>query len=358
MKTHTTILLLILATPVLRGDGCSPAVDDPGFELWCGESLCAWTVEAGAVARVPTWHPADFGVELVGNDARISQLLARRVDCLGVRTLADVGEGASLELAIDFYDDGTIDHRQPILGDAWALSSFAITPPERYEGARVMVLKAGTGRAVLAELAVSERGRSACTAAPVEVREGALGMSCARDSSCTSGFCEPGLALPEGRAPAKVCAACRETVECGSWRVCGLVTDTDRLPHKACVPRAADPLGAACATDEECASGVCCGGTCSTCCAGGPGCASGETCANGLAPADQLMSGMPDPAWRCDPGQRLRDSGEPCTDVSDCRSQTCTSTRALGFCWGNGRDCIEGDGCDVCVVTARPGVCQ
>ena len=46
----------------------------PGFDLWCGDELCAWKLERGEVKRVATWHEADAGVELVGSDAAIEQL--------------------------------------------------------------------------------------------------------------------------------------------------------------------------------------------------------------------------------------------------------------------------------------------
>ena len=36
-----------------------------GFDAWCGDRLCHWTLEKGEIRRVSTWHAGDDGVELV-----------------------------------------------------------------------------------------------------------------------------------------------------------------------------------------------------------------------------------------------------------------------------------------------------
>jgi hypothetical protein len=361
MNARRALLLLLLTTPILRADSCGPVIADPGFELWCAESLCSWRVDTGQIQRAPTWHRADFGVELIDPDTQISQPFQGGVACLAVKTLADVEENASLELLIDFHDDGVIDHRQPIVGRRWARSEFLITPPAWYERARVLVRKAGTGRAVLAELGVSQEAAASCTAAPVAIRDAALGLPCEADSECRQRHCAPSIPRQTESALGKVCGACASDEHCGPQEVCGLTTASPHLPYAACTPPGRDPLGAACRTDRECKSGICCSGVCSTCCPDARGgCGATETCDNGQ-PVSLLFPFGINLAWRCSPDSGKRTAGEPCVGVDDCASGSCSSTIALGFCPFNGRDCVEHESCggsECAHRAATPGTCR
>ena len=68
------LTLLLLAATQLGATDCGEVLRDPGFDLWCGEDLCSWKVVRGDAKRVDTWHDGDSGVELIGNDAAISQV--------------------------------------------------------------------------------------------------------------------------------------------------------------------------------------------------------------------------------------------------------------------------------------------
>src|SRR5829696_1451557 len=70
----TSSIVIVAALSQLGSTDCGHAIRDDGFDLWCGEQLCAWKLERGAVKRVPSWNEGDAAVELVGDDVAIQQL--------------------------------------------------------------------------------------------------------------------------------------------------------------------------------------------------------------------------------------------------------------------------------------------
>ena len=66
---------LVLVLTALALTACEPTelFSNSQFDAWCGDKPCGWEVD-GEVARVGTWHPNDYAVELVSDDARIHQL--------------------------------------------------------------------------------------------------------------------------------------------------------------------------------------------------------------------------------------------------------------------------------------------
>src|SRR3954453_22127790 len=74
MRATRLMMTLAIASQVGAGECGNGILRDPGFDLWCGDSLCAWKLERGDVKRVATWHEGDAGVELVGEDVAIEQL--------------------------------------------------------------------------------------------------------------------------------------------------------------------------------------------------------------------------------------------------------------------------------------------
>ena len=68
----------------------------------------------------------------------------------------------------------------------------------------------------------------------------------------------------------------------GDFQVCGLESRVESFlgPYRSCVAAASHGLGELCAGDDECATGVCCGGRCADCCtADDRGCSDGSACA-------------------------------------------------------------------------------
>src|SRR5215468_1920822 len=73
-RAASTAAIAVAAAGQLGATDCGGGITrDPGFDLWCGDVLCAWKIERGEVLRVPTWNEGDAGVELVGPDAAIEQ---------------------------------------------------------------------------------------------------------------------------------------------------------------------------------------------------------------------------------------------------------------------------------------------
>ncbi len=259
-------------------------LDDATFHAWCGDALCAWTVEAGSVRKAPTWHPKDYGVELVDTPTVISQhvkagttgLDQTPAKCIEFTTVADVDPSAQVTIGMDFDDDGTIDDEQPIAATGFHVAATHVTAPPAYDGLRIVIAKKGVGRAVLAEIrAVAKDGQDACTAPPVEVAGVPLGVPCTRDSECRSNVCCEGT-----------CGEC-----------CGKVVSQSPLPGG----------GSLVTSDGVCTNGAKCTAT-------------------------KDANGVQDRRFQCGGGAHDRPPGADCYGGSDCASGSCdgASAKAIG----------------------------
>lgn len=158
-----------IALFAMAGCGDGDLVTNPNVQRWCDERPCGWAVE-GEIERVGTWHTHDFGVSLVSDDARLSQLNATASShggarCFEFTMVADVDAEALVYLELDFYDDGAVDFSQRLPPSEFELLRFLITAPLTYEKVRFILRKTGPGRAVLAEL--SAQTSYDCSAPPV-----------------------------------------------------------------------------------------------------------------------------------------------------------------------------------------------
>jgi len=339
MRLRFTIPLLLLATTQLGASDCGSVIRDAGFDLWCGDDLCSWKVLRGEARRATTWHDGDAGVELIGDDAAIAQLSpVEHTDgtCLRFELVADVSVDAEARLGIDVYGDGTIELDERLPTSSWQPLAYKIRIKAPFSGVRFELSKRGPGTAVFAQIgaftATDCDGLSELDGGPAPV-----GARCLVDGDCDSGLCR---LVPEPAAlfgAAQRCTACDPELAaaaCAAGEVCG--RGRPRSPILGvpieCVAPAGDPLGAQCLADDECASGVCAEGTCSTC---RTSCASGETCG---------------PAWPygprvCAPGGGLRLAGEPCATAADCASGRCAGDERRAC--DDGRPCVTDANCPV-----------
>src|SRR5690348_4593109 len=105
-------IVVVAALSQLGASDCGQAIRDDGFDLWCGEDLCAWKIERGAVKRVPSWNEGDSAVELIGGDAAIEQLSPFNVSdgsCLVFDLVANVEDNAEVSVNVDVQGDGTVE---------------------------------------------------------------------------------------------------------------------------------------------------------------------------------------------------------------------------------------------------------
>jgi hypothetical protein len=150
----TASLAAVLATQLGATD-CGEIIDDPGFDLWCGDQLCVWKIEAGDARQVPTWHRRDDGVSLIGDPAAISQdtpVNSFDGTCIRFEMLADVEETAEVTLELDIWSDGTVEHVERVPTSHWKKVSFLLAVKAPYDGIRFRLQKRGPGRAVLADI--------------------------------------------------------------------------------------------------------------------------------------------------------------------------------------------------------------
>ena len=344
------VAMLLAAVPFLMGSECEkPLVKDSGFDLWCGDTLCAWQVDEPAVAKVPTWHERDYGVELQGAEVRISQQLpftSDDVSCLHFDLLTDIDDPVSVVLELDFDDNGSVEHRETIPNGPWLPTTYRITPPSYFRSLRIAIAKHGEGHAVLAQIRVS--GSSDCTAPPLGTLSRPVGATCESELQCAQGHClSRALAeelLPDPSKPRLACEACGGDSDCSAGNVCGLGWNPLMLePFAACSPVGGSGLGDRCRVAGECATGVCCGGVCSACCLdGGPGCPAGASCVERARDPNRLPWRA---AWQCSPGAQGGAAGSTCLSEGDCASGACLGGAAFSVCGLDGRHCVVSADC-------------
>jgi len=350
MRAFSTFVLLVAAASQMgaTGGGCDhPIIRDPGFDLWCGDSLCTWKVVAGEIKKAPTWHSKDAGVEFLGAEAIIEQ--TSPVDsgdghCIKFDLVANVEDTAEVKLEVDVYADGSIDYDSPIPTSAWKPLTYLLRLDGDYRGVRFQLSKHGNGTATLAQIAAyivpaqDCEGFDAVTVAPAPI-----GSRCDGDDDCESGLCR---VVPDPSSlfgASSACVGCDPTAAaCGAGEVCGIFEPSSfvRTMVPACVPDAGDATGERCRLDTECASGICSGGVCSTCDANRP-CTDG-TCRLAYVNGPTMCSG----------GAR----GEPCAIDTDCTSARCEGDPRKQC--EDGRSCGSPETCPVVDdETLEPGAC-
>lgn len=245
--------------------GCEEEVEDPSFQAWCGDTLCAWDVEAGRIARVGTWHPSDYGVDLLDAPTILSQVTGKPTSelldaealavapedvetvcgefaglylpdtndclwqvstagngCMRFEVTADVEDTAQVQIEVDYGADGTVDHTQPMVASRWEPVSFLTSLPTWPGLVRYRIHKRGEGRAVIAHFGV--RLATECVD-PVTVDERPLGVACETGSQCASDVCT-------SIASWQACSECADDASCGAAETCQVVLD-DAHPNGA-----------------------------------------------------------------------------------------------------------------------------
>jgi len=368
-----TALLALAALVFLRGNGCGPdLLDNPSFDLWCGEEMCSWRVDSGAVQRVPTWHKKDYGVALIDDGTQISQLAnlgEGRPGCFEFELMVDIDDNAEVIIEMDFQDDGTSEYSHPIPSYDWTPVLYKITPPSWYSSVRFIIRKLGGGHAVLAQ--IRARAGGGCLDDPLELSDRPSGAPCERGDQCRSDLCA-GFehAFEYYFAAGDSCAGCQSSTDCEPGQACGAEPSEESQfgALYECGPAGRHVLGERCITDEECASGICCDNVCSQCCEDGD-CADGRTC--GLRDWQELGDSYQVLALphQCDPAAGTGEIGAPCLFDEDCASGTCGGEDELCLCAFEGWLC-EARACeaicfeeDVCNERRLPlgkkgGICE
>jgi hypothetical protein len=196
-QLHALCLAGLLAA--CSAESKSP-ITNPILERWCDDHPCGWDVE-GKAKRVGTWHPDDYAIELIDDDASISQLRpelnATLATCFVFSLMAHVEKDAHALLELDFLDDGEVDFSAKIPTSDWDVHRFEITTPTWYEGVRFRVQKDGPGEVIVAELNVHLE-KLGCPATPLPLNDRPAGAKCKNAEECGSGSCampEPSLSM-------------------------------------------------------------------------------------------------------------------------------------------------------------------
>jgi hypothetical protein len=383
-RIHLRILLMGLALFILLGadtgdtgddesssSGCggepTPLLNDPSFDLWCGDELCSWQVDEGSIQQVPTWHSGDHGVGMMSDPTLISQFSQGSdddTDCIWFTLMVDSEPGIDVQLEMDFQDDGLLEYAHTIPSTDWTTFSYYIRPPEHFDSIRFQIRKTGTGQATLAQIAADRADEDLCESRqPLVYEDLPLGATCWEGDECASGTCQATPLLSSSFDSDTTRSSCGECSagSCGEGQVCGLAFTEQGAPYSACMQPDTKLLGEACMAGNECASDVCCEGRCSECCTDGQ-CDDGESCERRWSEGDAHTRMMP---WMCDPDERDRAGGEACMGASDCASTLCDGQSQLRLCDAGGNpcetdaDCPGYDGDEGRCVTLGPygGMC-
>ena len=324
---HFAFLVIVAATSQLGASDCggSPIITDPGFDLWCGDSLCAWHIDRGDVTKASTWHSEDAGVSLLGNDTAISQLSQTTATCIEFSFIANIDAQVEVRLEADVFADGTYDYSERMPTARWLPLTYRMRFSKAPDGVRFRFSKRGAGAAVLAQL--DAKSASDCQGLPTIMLPAApLGARCMRPNDCASTHC---VTSPDGWGACSACPVPGLATACSATEIC---TSTDPLlPTQsgffACAVPGARELGERCETDDECSTGTCAGNRCSTCGDRLP-CRDAETCGSARPGRTPYV---------CAPDQQLRAVGEPCFGNADCTGLRCNGTEL--------RQCPDGRAC-------------
>lgn len=289
-KTRTLVLLAAALGITSLGDDCDgDIVNDPTFRDWCGDTLCAWTLDVGSISQAPTWNADDLGVSFNDMPTQISQVTDESAaTCILFTTVANIAPTADMEILVDFDNDGTIDFSQQLASAAWQNLQAEITAPSGYQGITFHIRKNGSGTAVLAEMRI--QSTTGCTAAPPPFDGLPLGDACGTDGECASGICDG------------VCALCTGVYEeeCSGGQTC----EYGPYGFAQCGPGGHKGTnGAACTTGSDCASDVC----------------EGVVVLGNPAEVDAgSEAGVPEPP--CLPAMSARDAGAPDAQAADAQA--------------------------------------
>ncbi len=343
-------IIIVAALSQVGASDCGQVIRDPGFDLWCGEELCAWKVTRGEIRRVATWHEDDAGLELVGPDAAIHQLspvdstdrhcrnnpdgtrtcTEPSIVCIEFSLLSKIDSDAVVDLNVDVFGDGTLDHVQRLpIGD-WQQLAYKIVIPGVFAGVRFELAKAGPGSAQLANIG-AELGSNCDGLPPIVIASRPLGAPCLDGASCASGICattplaEPWTGVHGFLQPALACRGCDATGPCTSGQVCGVGSALSALQEVAvsCVPAASKVLGEQCLSDGECATGRCHVNVCSTC-KSATDCDGDELCEPAWDTVPEVGLVVMRAPHVCSPKLGKRTTGQPCASHADCANGACT----------------------------------
>lgn len=332
-----TLVIAVVAASQLGATDCGQVLRDQGFDLWCGDSLCAWKVERGTIKQVPTWTEGDHGVELVGTDTAIEQLTPLGTgdgSCVEVTMVANVDPGADVELNIDVFGDGSVEYHERLPSAKWKPLTFDVLFSGEYHGVRFELAKTGDGKAQLANIGAKTLDKGCVGLTPIVPAPALLGAVCdpMMPQSCASGICEgvndPGTWFGFTTA----CAGCDAGHGCGSGEVCGLHEATSPVfeASHGCIAAGSKQLGERCDLAGECASNLCIQGMCSAC-DGSASCGCAATWAGG--------------PYVCGANSHSAPSGAPCGTDGDCASAACVGT-PRGLCEGDNRPCATAADCE------------
>ncbi len=126
------------------------------FSVWEDDRPRGWELLAGEVQPAATWHPRDYGVELVSAGTALTQRSEIWFSCLQIDVIADTVAEAEVAFSIDVGDDGVPEEQRVIPASAWAPLSFRAQVGLESKALRITLEKRGEGRAVLANLRVRE----------------------------------------------------------------------------------------------------------------------------------------------------------------------------------------------------------
>ena len=310
--------------------------------LWCGDTLCSWTLETGEAEPTPTVLSGnDLGVAFDSpEETVISQFLsvtAENTECLRVSFIASLGQDAQVFFEIDYYDNHIVDQTLAVPKVDWEPVAFDVELPMSFYGIRMRIRVKGNShtpldtRVILANLAVDTNGCSVVTRSSTIIKNRPLGALCVDSSECASGLCA------ELWSDHYVCSECAVgSNSCSDGHVCGLSSAAPPYLYTfgECGAKKRHAIGERCIGHQECDSEVCYKSVCSQCEGNTPDCRIADDRVH-LSPSNGFNIAFHQPYLSRSPIQ----PGGTCLHDDQCTSGTCVGSGDLKVCGNDGRVC-------------------
>jgi hypothetical protein len=104
--------------------------------------------------------------------------------------MVDSEPGVTVQLEVDFQDDGVNEYEHPIPSTDWTTFSYHIRPPESFGSIRFRIRKTGAGDTTLAQIQADRDSASMCASQdPLEYDDLPLGATCTGNSASASATC-------------------------------------------------------------------------------------------------------------------------------------------------------------------------
>jgi hypothetical protein len=143
------------------GLGCGQLLANEGFEIDCQGQPCDWQLVEGEPAGTVGWHDGDPALDLSGSGRVVYRQRSAPVHLFDRDLLLEASivrsPGATLRFELAWYDGGASVDTRSVTVDAIGVfrwQKLVSAPPGSIDALELSIIKEGSGRVVVDELAL------------------------------------------------------------------------------------------------------------------------------------------------------------------------------------------------------------